>query len=209
MTKNNKTNKKNLQEEIIKICLKIAKRGEGALIIVGENISYTPLVNQKILPFNIIEDPKTLESLSLMDGAVIINNRGFMIAYGVKIKATKVLKNFGTRHSAAYSASLIKNTKCFLVSEEESKVKIFKDGKIVMQIDALQKGIENKASDINHLLESIGFGTVGSLSVGVLLPTLGLAGLAISFLPGVLIFGTSYYILKKITILNKKSMNKK
>src|SRR3989339_173303 len=85
-----------LDEEIIKVCLKISKRGEGALIIVTENknLKYKPLVEQTVPSFNILKNPKLLESLALMDGAIILNKKGDMIAYGVKIHANKVLKNF-------------------------------------------------------------------------------------------------------------------
>jgi len=58
-----------LNKTIIEVCLKIAKRGEGAIILVG-NQENKPLVKQEVKPFNVIENPKLLESLALMDGAV-------------------------------------------------------------------------------------------------------------------------------------------
>ena len=50
-------------------------------------------------------NPKLLESLALIEGAVIINKNGFLESYGAMIKSTRTLKNFGTRHSAAISSS--------------------------------------------------------------------------------------------------------
>jgi len=94
---------KKLEEVLIQVGLRIAKRGEGALFVVG-NAEYKPLVNQKVPPFNVMENPKLLESLALMDGAVIIDKNGMMKAYGVMIKAKKTFKNFGTRRSAGLSA---------------------------------------------------------------------------------------------------------
>lgn len=177
-------------EELIKICLRIAKRGEGALIIVG-HADYKPLVSQDVPSFNIIENPKLLESLAIMDGAVIVDEFGGLIAYGVKVKSGRILKNYGTKHSAAYSSSFNKGTTSFLVSEEERKIKVFRKGKIIMQIDALEKNIEKSIPTIVRVLESAGFGTIGTMGATILAPTLGIA-----LIPGVLIFGSIYFLAK-------------
>ena len=71
---------KELEETLVQIGLKIAKRGEGALIIVGD-IKYKELIDQTIPPFKAVENPKLLESLALIDGAVIINREGIVKAY--------------------------------------------------------------------------------------------------------------------------------
>lgn len=181
-----------LSEKIIEVAIKVARRGEGGLIIVGE-CNYTPLVKQEVKPFNIIENPKLLESLTLMDGAVILDKFGILVAYGVKIKANKILPNFGTRHSAGISASANPGTLAYVISEEDKKIRVFKSGKQIMQIDALEKKIDEKIPQITNLLESIGFGTLGSIGVSIIVPTLGIA-----FLPGVLVFGTGYWAINKI-----------
>ncbi len=190
-----------LDEEIIKILLKIAKRGEGALIIIG-NVKYKPLVEQNVPSFNIIKNPKLFESLALMDGAVILDKRGNMVSYGVKVESKKVLRNYGTRHSAALSASFIKNNTSFVLSEEDRKIRVFKKGKIVMQIDTLEKGIEKKVSEISHILEGIGVGTLGTIGAGIIAGSVGFAG--ITFIPGVIVFGGAYYLIKKLKESSKK-----
>lgn len=171
--------------------MKIAKRGEGALFVVGE-IEYTPMVNQSIPPFKAIENPKLLESLALMDGAVIINKRGFVSAYGVKIKSTKIFKNFGTRHSAGLNAATGDNF-VILVSEEDKKVKIIKKGKMIMQIDSLQRNVERNIPRAVKILETVGAGAVGTIGTSLLFPPLGIA-----ILPGIIFFGSAYYIGKLI-----------
>jgi hypothetical protein len=181
---------KKLEEVLIQVGLRIAKRGEGALFVVGD-VEYKPLVNQKVPAFNVAENPKLLESLALMDGAVIINKDGMMKAYGVMIKAKKTFKNFGTRHSAGLSASLKKGNIVFVISEEDRKIRILKEGKMVMQIDALQKNVEKSVSNAAGILESIGIGTIGTIGTGLLAPSLGIA-----LLPGVILFGSAYYLLK-------------
>jgi len=195
----NKDSFNKLSEELIKVGLRIAKRGEGALFVVGE-VEHTPLVDQKIPPFKAIDNPKLLESLALMDGAVIINQNGFVSSYGSKIKSTKVFKNYGTRHSAGLSASLNKGVVSFVISEEDKKIRVFKQGRVVMQIDSLEKGIEQKVPEINQFLESIGFGTVGSLATTAITTSAGIVG--ISFLPGVIIFTSIYLLVKNIKNIN-------
>ena len=193
--KNNLKSKNQIEEVIVEVALKIAKRGEGALFVIGE-VDYETLVDQNIPSFKIVNNPKLLESLALMDGAIIINKDGFLKAYGAMIKSTSILKNFGTRHSAGVTAS--KNSKNFvaIVSEEDKKIRILREGKIVMQIDALQKDIEKSVSQVVKLLESIGAGTIGTVGASILVPSWGLA-----LLPGVIIFGSTYYLSK--FLLNK------
>lgn len=182
---------KNLQELLIQVGLKIAKRGEGTLFVVGK-VPYKTLVAQSVQPFDVMKNPKLLESLALMDGAVILDKSGKMVAYGAMIKSTRVFKNFGTRHSAAISASQKdKDNLVVLVSEEDKKIRIFKQGKMIMQIDALEKNVENSVPEAVNLLESVGAGTIGAIGTGLLVP-----GLGIALLPGIVVFGSAYYLTK-------------
>ena len=95
---------------------------EGALFVVGD-AEYKLLVDQTVPSFDVTANPKLLESLAIMDGAVIIGKDGLMKAYGAMIKSTKTFKNFGTRHSAALSASRGSNL-VVLTSEEDKKIRI-------------------------------------------------------------------------------------
>jgi DNA integrity scanning protein DisA with diadenylate cyclase activity len=191
MKKEKISNLKKLEETLIQVGLRIAKRGEGALFVVGE-VEYKPMVNQSIPPFKAIENPKLLESLALMDGAVIINKNGFVSAYGARIKSTKVFKNFGTRHSAALSAAKGDNI-VVIISEEDKKVKILKKGKMIIQIDALQKNVEQNIPYAVRIFEGVGAGTIGAIGTSLLIPTLG-----ISLVPGIILFGSAYYLGKLI-----------
>lgn len=186
-----RSKKLSLEEVLVQVGLRIAKRGEGALFVVGD-VQYKPLVKQTIPKFKVVDNPKLLESLALIDGAVIIDKEGFLKAYGVMIKSKKVLKDHGTRHSAALSAATGENF-VVIVSEEDRKVKILKEGKMVMQLDALQKNVEKTVPRIVGFLEAIGAGTVGAIGTSVLAPTLGIA-----LLPGVIVFGSAYYLIKLI-----------
>lgn len=193
LKKVNNSKLKKIEETILQVSMRIAKRGEGAMFIIGNNIKYEPLVEQSVPPFHVSKNPKLLESLALMDGAVMIDKNGFMKGYGLMIKTKKTFKNFGTRHSGAMAAA-IKGNLVYIISEEDRKVKIMKEGKIIMQIDPFEKNVEKNVPVISEWLETLGAGTLGSISAATLVPTLGL-----TFLPGVIIFGSAYYISKMIT----------
>jgi len=192
-----------IEEKILKIAIELAKEGEGALFVIGKP-EYSLLVKQEIKPFNVLESgtEKTLKAIATIDGAVIISEEGQVLHYGAMIKQPKPLLGYGTRHAAALTASK-KNNIAILCSEEEHKVKVFKNGKFIMQIDALEKGIEKEIPKITTFLETIGAGFVGTIGVATLAPTLG-----VTLLPGVLIFGGSYFaiktIIKKLKRIRKK-----
>jgi DNA integrity scanning protein DisA with diadenylate cyclase activity len=188
---------KALKETLIQVGLRIAKRGEGALFVIGE-VEYSLLVDQTVPPFKIIENPKLLESLALMDGAVIVDKEGIMRAYGAMIKTTKTYKNFGTRHSAGLTAAQGDNL-VVIISEEDRKIRILKNGKMIMQIDALQKNVENTIPQAVDLLESIGAGAIGTIGTTLLIPALG-----ITLLPGIIVFGSAYFLGKFLTKRFKK-----
>lgn len=201
-TKDNKKEKTfyELEKVLIDIAIKIAKREKGCLFVIKNNgISYEPLIKQDVKPFNVIEDQRRLEALALLDGACIIDSKGLLIAYAAKIKDTKAFSGFGTRHSAGYSASLNNNTS-ILASEEDKKIRIFKNGKLVMQIDPLEKNIEYRTKEAVNILESIGAGSIATIGTSLIIPTLG-----ITLVPGIIIFGSTYYLIK---LLRKKEDKK-
>jgi DNA integrity scanning protein DisA with diadenylate cyclase activity len=182
---------KKLEELLIQVGLRIAKRGEGALFVIG-TVEYKTLIKQQVPSFNAIQNPKLLESLALMDGAIILDKSGMVKAYGAMVKSKKAFRNFGTRHSAGLSSSYNGNT-AVIVSEEDRKIRIMRNGKMVIQIDALQKNVEKSVHGAVEILESVGAGTLGAIGTGLLVPTLGIA-----FLPGVVLFGSAYYLAKLI-----------
>ncbi|MFA7707588.1 MAG: DNA integrity scanning protein DisA nucleotide-binding domain protein [Candidatus Pacearchaeota archaeon] len=185
---------KKIEEEMLKVALELAKKGEGALFVIGDKIKYGRLLKQKFKPFNMFDKGarKVLVGLATIDGAVILDKKGNVKDYGAMIKGTKVFRGYGTRHSAAITASQNGNTS-IMCSEEEKKVKIFKDGKYLMQIDALEKGIEKQTGGIATMLETVGAGFIGTIGVAAIAPALGIA-----LLPGVVLFGGSYYAIRKI-----------
>jgi len=187
-------NANEIEKIVLEVALDLSKAGEGALFVIGDKVDYKRLMKQKFADFSVFDSgsKKLLKSLATIDGAVIINTKGVVIDYGVLVKVTKTISGYGTRHSAAISASKNKNI-CVLCSEEEKKVKIFRDGKYVMQMDPLQKDVNKGIPMVVSVLESVGAGTIGAIGVATLAPTLGIA-----LIPGVLVFGSGYYVFKKL-----------
>lgn len=185
---------KKIEKVVMKIAIEIAKHGEGALFVIGDKVDYSRLIKQKFGKLNVFDQgaEKILKGLAVIDGAVIINRKGNLVDYGAMIRKSKPFVGYGTRHSAGISASR-KNNIAILASEEERKVKIFKDGKYIMQIDALQKNVEKKVSTITKILESTGAGVFGTIGTATLVPAIG-----ISLIPGIIVFGGSYFAVKSL-----------
>lgn len=198
--KSEKERIKKIEEAVIKIAIEIAKSGEGALIVIGENIKYERLIRQKFSRLNIFDNgaPKILKGLAVIDGAVILDKKGNLVDYGVLIKKTKAFVGYGTRHAAAVAASNNENI-AVMISEEERKIKVFKNGRYLMQIDAFEKNVEKKVPMISTVLESVGAGVLGTIGTATLAPTLGIA-----LLPGIIVFGGSYYAIKAFMSKYKK-----
>lgn len=185
--------KTKLEKFLIDISLKIAKSGKGCLFVIMKNkIPYKPFINQDIKPFNIFNNERRLFALANLDGACIINEKGILISYSSNILNIRTFKKFGSRHSAGYTASFNENTS-ILASEEDKKVRIFKNGRLIMQIDSLEKNIENKTSQAASILESIGVGSLTSIGISMLAPAIG-----ITIVSGIILFGTSHYLINRL-----------
>ncbi len=193
-TKQSNTLRK-VEEKLIEVAIELSRKGEGALFVIGDKVNYEKLIKHPIQAFNVndVGADKLLKSFATIDGAVIINKKGDVVAYGAMIKKPKAYIGYGTRHAAAMTASKYNSNVSILCSEEERKVKIFKQGKLVMQIDPLHKNVEKGIPQMVTVLETVGAGFIGTIGAAALAPSLG-----ISLIPGVIIFGASYIALKKI-----------
>ncbi|MBI2629989.1 DNA integrity scanning protein DisA nucleotide-binding domain protein [Candidatus Pacearchaeota archaeon] len=211
----NKLTREKIEKLLIDIAIKITKDGKGCLFVIKEKeFEYETMIEQDIKQFNVIDYPRRLEALSIIDGACVIDINGNLIAYSAKIKNTKPFTGYGTRHAAAYTSSLNGNTS-IMSSEEDRKVKIFKSGVLIMQIDPFEKNIEYKTKEAVNILESIGIGSVASITASTLAPVSYLTAFGISaaapaglvLIPGIVVFATTHYILK--SLLKKKSEEEK
>ncbi len=204
MAENETTRIKKIEDVLVKAGTEIARKKEGALFVVSDNSQYKRLRQQQIQPFSVFEEGavKMLASLGAIDGAVIINRNGIVVEYGVMLRAKGVFPGFGTRHSAAYSASLNKDTTAVLVSEEEQTIKIFKKGKIINKIDIGEKLIE-KPNQGRTILESVGFAALISIVASALAPNM----FGSTTIPGLFIFGIPYFIFR-VLLRRQKQMKR-
>jgi DNA integrity scanning protein DisA with diadenylate cyclase activity len=192
---------KKVEEVVLRAAVEVVRKEEGALFVIGP-ARYERLLKQRVKPFSVFDKgaEKTLLGLAIVDGAVIIDADGMVQDYGAMIKNTKPYKGYGTRHAAAITAAR-NGTTSILCSEEERKIKVFRKGRLCMEIDALHKDIDKniknistllESHDVRNLFESIGAGFIGTVGLTALAPAVGIA-----LVPGVLVFGGGYYAFKK------------
>lgn len=189
--------KDKIENFLIEVALKIARDKKGCLFIIKDGkLDYKLQMKNDLKPFNILENGRRLEPLALQSGACIISPEGKLINYSAMVLNIKTYKKIpGTRHAAAYTASLTGNIS-ILSSDDDLKVRIFKNGKLAAQLDPFEKGIEKNIPKVTEALEgefikSAGAGTIGYVGLSALAPTIGIA-----FLPGVILFGSIYYLIK-------------
>jgi len=128
----------------------------------------------------------------MIDRVVIINPKGEFVRYEAKLESNGVFKGYDTRHFATSSLSKSENTPVILVSQEEKKIKIFKHGKVVVQIDAFQKGVEKQVLEANKLLGNIRVGTFSTNGVSALVSTFGIA-----VVKEIILFRAPCYLFKR------------
>lgn len=133
---------KNVLSDVIVLASELASKKKGSLFIISGNFTkrhydnlYPELFKGKNVKIFHDETKILLKNLCELDGGILINTKGVVQAYGVKVKKTKILRGHGTRHSAARGASLVKNTMVVLSSEEDGMLRIFKGGEILAEID--------------------------------------------------------------------------
>src|SRR5659263_54117 len=143
-TENNPDIKSEVMRNILNISKKLAKDNKGALFVVADR--------QKIDGFYRYHYPQiqfagnllskgmgaVVEKLATLDGAIIFSPEGEMIAYGSRILKSETLLGFGTKHAAARGITLFdESITAVLVSEESGWIKVFQNGDIVLETDAV------------------------------------------------------------------------
>lgn len=199
---------KNIEKLIISICKKLAQNNRGAIFIIKESgLNYDLLFENDKVPFDIFKEKRRLEALALgdIDGAFIIDSKGKLINYGANIKNVKTRLNLGgTRVNAGFSASFQGNT-AFILSQEDKTIKIFKNGNLISEMNALNKDLEKNIESNPSILESLGVGAIsqaGIIPVTTLFPQLSVLAQNIGILvsSGIVFFGSTaiYYLYKSI-----------
>lgn len=140
--KHNANLNKKVISQVTQLVNEMANKKKGSFFIITKSdISnkYEPLYpdifsKRKISIFK-KETQTLLLALLELDGAIVIDNNGYVIDYGVKVKKTKILFGHGTRHSAARGISCTPNVLSIISSEEDGRVRLFKNGEMVAEIN--------------------------------------------------------------------------
>jgi len=142
-------------ETVLNIAVELAAQGRegrsvGTIFILGDIEKVLQLSRQMIMnPFmgyeeeerNILDHTlrETIKEFSALDGAFIVRNDGVLITAGRHLSAAFEGKDFpkglGSRHIAAAGITSVTNAIAIVVSESSGTVRIFKNGKIFVDIE--------------------------------------------------------------------------
>lgn len=172
-----------LEKSIVKLVIDLAmefgqeKKG-SFFIITNRNLKpyyswlYTDILEKTRVKINDKKILPVIKVLAQLDGAIIIDEEGYLIAYGAQIKRTKHYRGHGTRHSAALGISEIPGTLAIISSEEDGAVRIMKNGKTLIEINPYTKTPATLSEKVAEMLTSpslplIGGGSIGALALGL------------------------------------------
>ncbi|MBS3168081.1 diadenylate cyclase [Candidatus Woesearchaeota archaeon] len=200
----NKKRKEEIYNFLLEIAQELSKRKLGALMVIAPkrkfNKIYEPLYPQIIAKHQIFEKGtrELILNLAELDGAFLIGDDGTFVSFGARIKKSKALPGYGTKHAAAVGITKhIKNSSAILVSEESGWVKIFKDGKIVLELDSTKKSPQLMHKVVNFITDND----------TALIATAGVSAAITGVLPIVIVSGT-YLAIKTASGIIKKSLGK-
>jgi len=197
-----RSKKENVYNFLLETGKELAKRKLGALFVIapahGFKEIYEPLYPQVMKSNKIFEKGarELILKLAELDGAFLVADDGTLVAFGARILKSKALPGYGTKHAAATGITEhIKNSSAILVSEENQWIKIFKNGKIVLEMDSSK-------TPPNIMHNVIAFLTDNDTA---LLATAGASAAIMGFIPVVIVSGT-YLAIKTASGIIKKSL---
>jgi len=143
---------------VLQLALEIAREGRegkpvGTIFILGDTNAVMKHTHQLILnPFKghpekkkQILDPtvqETIKELSTIDGAFIIKPSGVILTCGAFLETKLITEDLpqglGTRHYTAAAITAVTKALAITVSESTGQIRIFKNGKIITEIEKPQ-----------------------------------------------------------------------
>lgn len=108
---------------------------------------------EKDRPMNILNggDIKLIKALSSLDGATIVKSNGDVTGFCATLEKSKEFLGHGKRHEFACSTSTISNLVAILASEEDKRIRMFREGICISEVDSTTKmpvSIQNKLLEI-------------------------------------------------------------
>ena len=186
---------------LLSLAKEISKRKSGALFVIAPNNSFKNIFEQlypQVLSNSDIFEKGAKEliiKLAELDGAFLIYDDGTLHSFGARILKSKALPGYGTKHAAAIGVTTnIKNCTAILISEENQWIKIFKDGKILVEMDSSK----TPPSVMNKVV------TFVTDNDTALLATAGASAAIMGLIPVVIVSGT-YLAIKTASGIIRKS----
>lgn len=191
-----------IQKVCIDMAIDIVKAGEGGLFVIGETKNYHTLFPEFFETNNVtVFDKgmdKVLVKLGQIDGAVMIDSKGRVRAYGAHLTRQIAMPGNGTRHAAARGISQQPGITAVLASQEHKVVRIFRNGIQMVEINPYTKGVDTHMNKIVNFINKPEAAIVTGAAVGS-------SVLGVALLPGVVIFAGGYLIASKIFGLTKEA----
>jgi len=142
-------------EVLLNFSIELANKGRegkpvGTIFVVGDDEKVMQLSKQMVInPFkgysveerNVLAPSmkETLREFSTMDGAFILTGDGTVLTAGRFLSAaadeTKLRQGLGSRHIAAAGITALTKAIAFVISESSGDLRIFKDGKLLMEFE--------------------------------------------------------------------------
>ena len=193
--------KEEIYNFLLEVAQELAKRKLGSLIVIAPkekfNRIYEPLYPQLVGKNQIFEKGfrELMLKLAELDGAFLVGDDGTLICFGARIKKSKVLPGYGTKHAAAVGITKhIDHSTAILVSEETHWVKIFREGKIILELDSSKKAPRIMSKVVSFITDHD----------TALIATAGVSAAITGVLPVVIVSGT-YLAIKTASGIIKKN----
>ncbi len=142
-------------QSVLNLALELAHRGRegkpvGTIFVLGDEDQVMQLSKQMVInPFRGYEDEEsnilnpdlkeTIREFSAIDGAFILASDGRVLSTGRYLNAASdedsVPRGLGSRHMAAGGITALTNAIAIVIAESSGDVRIFKGGKIIMEIE--------------------------------------------------------------------------
>jgi len=140
---------------LIEIALRFAREGRegspiGTIFVLGENREMSQYLRQLILnplkgharAARSIHNPELLETLrecSAMDGAFVVDRRGFVDSAGTYLNAPiesgHLSPGLGSRHAAAMAITTVTDATAVVISSSSGTVSVYDDGETVLELE--------------------------------------------------------------------------
>ncbi|MBI2340568.1 MAG: DNA integrity scanning protein DisA nucleotide-binding domain protein [Deltaproteobacteria bacterium] len=142
-------------EHALNLAIELANKGRegkpiGTIFVLGDEEKVMQLSKQMIMnPFKGYEEEErnllnpalkeTIREFSALDGAFVISGEGEVITAGRYLGAatdeSEIPRGLGARHIAAAGITALTNAIAIVISESTGDVRIFRNGKVIMEIE--------------------------------------------------------------------------